>query len=182
MKSIKFQRMFMTAFLTIAAFFSILPILTMFMNSFKTGTELANNSWRWPNAFVLDNYTRLLSYNAGIIMRTYFNSIFVSITYTILTLFVSAQAAFAFSKYKFKGSNILFVVLLATMMIPTEIIIPPLYIMFSRIKWLNTYYVQILPGIANVFCMFMLKQYMDGLPTSIIEMARIDGASHFKTF
>ena len=61
----------------------------------------------------------------------------------------------------FKGKNVIFIFLLATMMIPVEITIPAIYLMFSKVHMLNTYSVQIFPGIANVFCLFMLKQYMD---------------------
>jgi ABC-type glycerol-3-phosphate transport system permease component len=163
-------------------FVSLVPILLMLMNSFKTGSELSVNSWRWPNKFVLENFIRLLTYAGGTILRSYFNGLFVSSTFTTLTILVSTLAAFAFSKYKFAGKNVLFGLLLATMMIPIEITIPPLYIAFSKIKWLNSYYVQIFPGIASVFCMFMLKQYMDGLPSSLLESARIDGAGHLTVF
>jgi ABC-type glycerol-3-phosphate transport system permease component len=172
----------MTLFLAVACLMSIAPVILMFLNSFKTGSELAYNSWRLPEQFVMDNYSRLISYNSGILMRTYLNALIVTVSYTLLTLIISAMASFAFSKYKFKGSGALFMLLLATMMIPSEIIIPPLYIMFSKMKWLNTYQVQIIPGIANVFCMFMLKQYMDSMPSSIIEMARIDGAGHWTVY
>lgn len=182
MKRSAMYRNLMTLFLAIACLMSVAPVVLMFLNSFKTGSELAYNSWRLPEQFVMDNYNRLISYNSGILMRTYLNALFVTVSYTLLTLVISAMASFAFSKYKFKGSGVLFVLLLATMMIPSEIIIPPLYIMFSKLKWLNTYQVQIIPGIANVFCMFMLKQYMDGMPTSIIEMARIDGAGHWTVY
>jgi ABC-type glycerol-3-phosphate transport system permease component len=172
----------MTFFLFLCCIISVIPLFLMFMNSFKTGSELASNSWGWPKHFVITNYTRLISYNRGVIMRSYFNGIFVAVSYTVLTVFISSLAAFTFSKYKFRGRNVMFGLLLATMMIPGEITIPPLYILFSKIKWLNSYQVQIFPGIANVFCMFMIKQYMDGLPTSLLESARLDGAGHFTVF
>ncbi|MDR1899761.1 MAG: carbohydrate ABC transporter permease [Treponema sp.] len=172
----------MAIFLFVISFFGLIPIFLMFLNAFKTGSELASNSWGWPRQFVMDNFLRLLSYNGGMIVRSYINGLFVAIAYTSLTIAFSSLAAFAFSKYKFRGRNVLFALLLATMMIPLEITIPPLYILFSKIKWLNTYYVQIFPGIANVFCMFMLKQYMDGLPNSLLESARLDGAGHFTVF
>ncbi|GHV12617.1 sugar ABC transporter permease [Spirochaetia bacterium] len=172
----------MAIFVAVLCLFSLIPICLMFINSFKTGSELSSNSWGWPRQFVTDNYKRLLSYSGGVIVRAYFNGLFVAIVYTSLTIALSSLAAFAFSKYKFPGRGMLFALLLATMMIPMEITIPPLYIMFSKIKWLNTYYVQIFPGIANVFCMFMLKQYMDGLPNSLLESARLDGADHFTVF
>jgi ABC-type glycerol-3-phosphate transport system permease component len=182
MKNDRGKKGVMILFLLICTFFSLVPLFLMFLNAFKTGSELASNSWGWPRNFVAGNYLRLLSYNGGVIIRSYFNGIFVAVAYTFLTIVISALAAFAFSKYRFKGRNVLFGLLLATMMIPGEITIPPLYIMFSKIRWLNSYQVQIFPGIANVFCMFMLKQYMDGLPSSLLESARLDGAGHFTVF
>ncbi len=68
------------------------------------------------------------------------------------------------------------------MMIPGEVNIPPLYILFSRIRWLNTYQVQIFPGIANVYAMFLLKQYMESIPDSLIDAARMDGATNFQVY
>jgi ABC-type glycerol-3-phosphate transport system permease component len=120
--------------------------------------------------------------NSGLITRSYFNGLFIAVVYTTITIMIAALAAFAFSKYKFRGQNIIFGMLLITIMVPSEINITPLYIMFSKIKWLNTYQIQIVPGLANVFCMFMLKQYMDGLPSSLLESARLDGAGHFTVF
>lgn len=182
MKSDLFKKAILHAVLIIAVIICLGPLIIMLLNSFKTGSELASNSWGFPKQFVLNNYGKLLSFNAGIIVKTYLNGIFISVSYTFLTIIVSAMAAYAFSKYKFKGNLLIFILLIATMMIPAEITIPPLYIFFSKIKWLNTYWVQIIPGIANVFCMFMLKQYMDSLPNSLIEAARIDGAGHFHIF
>ncbi|MDR3249147.1 MAG: carbohydrate ABC transporter permease, partial [Treponema sp.] len=86
------------------------------------------------------------------------------------------------AKYKFFGRDILFLLLLITMMIPTELNITPLYLMFSKMKWLNTYYVQIFPGIANVFSLFLMRQFMLTIPDSLIEAARIDGAGDFFIF
>jgi ABC-type glycerol-3-phosphate transport system permease component len=182
MKNSTGQKSVMLLFLSICFLLSIIPIYMMLIDSFKTGTELAQNSWRFPVNFVTENYQRLMSYSGGVIIRTYLNGLFIGVIYTAISIIISALAAFAFSKYKFAGSAIIFSFLLATMMIPGEITIPPLYIFFSRIKWINTYYVQIFPGIASVFCMFMLKQYMDGLPSSLIESARLDGAGHFTVF
>jgi ABC-type glycerol-3-phosphate transport system permease component len=102
--------------------------------------------------------------------------------YTLLTLFVASMAGFVFSKYRFRGKEVLFLLLLFTMMVPTEVNITPLYLIFSRLGWLNTYQVQIFPGLANVFAMFLCRQTMDSIPNSIIESARIDGASHWKVY
>ena len=161
---------------------AVVPILLMFVNSFKTGSELAKNAWGIPSFWTFSNYTSLVSFNSGILVRTFFNSVFVSVVYTMLTLIVSSLAAFAFSKYSFRGKNVIFIFLLATMMIPVEITIPAIYLMFSKVHMLNTYSVQIFPGIANVFCLFMLKQYMDSLPDSLLEAARLDGAGDISIY
>ena len=182
MKRGSIVRSIMIIFLTLFVIYDLLPIFLMFINSFKTGSELSYNSWGFPKKIVIENYLRLITYSGGVLLRSYFNAIFIAVSYTVMTIVISSLAAFAFSKFRFKGRKILFAFLLATMMIPLEITIPPLYIVFSKIKWLNTYYVQIFPGIANVFCMFMMKQYMDGLPSSLIESARIDGANHITIF
>ncbi len=182
MKRTGIGQVFLHAFLLLFAAFSLYPVIIMILGSFKYAWDLASNPAGWPTEFTMNNYWRLLGYNSGIMIRTYFNSIFIAISYTSFTLFFSSLAAFAFAKYNFKGKNVLFLLLMVTMMIPNEVNIPPLYILFSRIKWLNTYYVQIFPGVANVFAMFMLRQYMQSIPTSLIDAARIDGASHFTVY
>lgn len=169
-------------FIILVVIFTVYPLFIMLMGSFKSATELASNSYGFPHEFTLNNYNRLLKFNAGIIVRTFGNAVAVSTIYTFLSILVSALAAYAFAKYKFKGRDLLFLLLLSTMMIPGELIIPPLYIMFSKIGWLNTYYVQIFPRIASVFSLFMLRQYMYSIPDALIDSARIDGAGHFRTF
>jgi ABC-type glycerol-3-phosphate transport system permease component len=158
------------------------PIFVMVAGAFKTAQELSTNVAGFPIKPTLDNFSRLYNYNSGLVLRTYFNSIFVSTCYTLLTVVVSSLAAFAFAKYKFKGRDTIFIMLLITMMIPAELNITPLYLLFSKIGWLNTYKVQIIPGIANVFSLFLLRQYMVSIPDSLIEAARIDGAKDFKIF
>ena len=179
---VKFHRVILISILIIASLLALFPILMMLMNSFKTSAELAFNSWGLPELWTADNYIDLLAFNSNIITRTFMNSVFVTVTYTVLTLVISSLAAYAFSKLRFRGQNVLFFGLLATMMIPREITMPAIYLMFSRVNMLNSYSVQIFPGIANVFCLFMLRQYMNSLPDSIIEAALIDGAGYWKVF
>lgn len=182
MKRIKFSNLLIWAFILIACFAALFPIYVMVSGSMKSSQELALNSYGLPSAFSLENYKRLGSYNSGIILRTYLNSIFITGAHTAIAIFLSALAAYAFSKFRFRGRNALFVMLLSTMMIPFELTIPPLYSIFSKIGWMNTYRIQILPFTANVFAMFMMKQYMESIPDSIIEAARIDGAGEWKCF
>lgn len=173
---------FILIIMIIASIFVFIPLLIMIFDSLKSGSELASNSWGFPQTIAYSNYSDLLYFNSGVIVRSYFNSLLVSITHTILVLIVSSLAAFAFSKYEFRGKNSFFILLIITMMIPSEITMPGIYLMFSRVGLLNSYSVQIFPGIASVFCLFMLRQYMSTIPDAMIEAARIDGASHMKIY
>ncbi|TVY07502.1 carbohydrate ABC transporter permease [Paenibacillus cremeus] len=182
MTSKQWQQIIIHLLLAVVVVFSVYPLLIMLVGSFKTAEELSANPAGLPHHPTFDNYLRLFNYNSNTLVRSFINSIYVSTAHTILTILVSALAAFAFAKYKFKGRSWMFVALLATMMVPGELSIPPLYIMFSRIGWLNSYAVQIFPGIASVFAMFMMRQYMLSIPDALIEAAKMDGARHWRIF
>ena len=157
----------------------LFPVYIMVSGSVKSAEELALNVIGIPKHPTLDNFKRLFALNSGLILRTYGNSLFVSTCYTALVVLIASLAGFAFSKFTFWGRDVLFMLLLITMMSPVELNITPLYLFFSKIRWLNTYRVQIIPGIANVFALFLMRQYMVSIPNSLIEAARIDGGSDF---
>ena len=92
------------------------------------------------------------------------------------------MAGFAFAKLRFRGREILFAALLGTLMVPSEVTLPPLYIMFARLQWLNSYQVQIIPTVASVFGLFMIRQYMFSIPDELLEASRLDGASRWQQF
>lgn len=161
---------------------ALYPLVLMVLGSLKTSEELSANPSGFPRAATLTNYYRLFTASGSMIIRSLGNSIFIAVITTALTLLFASMAAYAFAKCQFKGKNVLFAMLLATMMIPMELTMPPLYIMFSKVKMLNSYSVQILPFIANVFALFMMKQFMSGIPDEVIEAARIDGAGHWKIY
>ena len=110
------------------------------------------------------------------------NSLFISSVYAVLSIFIASMAAYAFSKFEFKGRNILFTIIVGTIMIPTELKMPALYIMFSKMGILDTYLVQILPTLASVFTMFLMRQHMNSVPDSLIESGKIDGAGPGRIF
>lgn len=168
--------------LLIGVVLSLFPIIIMIFGAFKTAAELSSNPAGFPQAPTLENFMMVFTHNDGLIFRSFLNSLFVSITNTLLTLVISAVAAYAFEKCKFKGRKVLFGLLLATMMVPVELTIPSLYVVFSKIHWINTYSVQIFPSIANVFALFMMRQYMRSIPDAMLEAARIDGAGHWRIF
>ena len=161
---------------------AVYPVFIMFSGAFKTSQELYQNAAGLPIQATIENFTKLLNYNSGLIGRTFANSIFVAASYTALCCTLASLAAYGFAKFRFKGRNALFIFLLITMMIPAELNITPQYLIFSKIDWLNTYRVQIIPGAANVFALFLLRQSMAGIPDSLIEAARIDGAGEWHIF
>ena len=168
--------------LIVCSFTALYPFFIMFTGAFKTSSELGVNAAGWPAHATLENFSRLLNYNSHIISRTFLNALGVSVVSTVIVLFLASLAGYAFAKFKFKGKQVLFIFFLATMMLPMEVNMTPLFIMFSKLHWLNSYQVQILPGIANVLAMYMYKQYMEGLPDSVMESAYLDGAGNWTVY
>lgn len=165
-----------------AAFLFLYPLYIMVCGSFKTAVELSANPSGFPRNPVLDNYVSLAVTNGGVFPRSLLNSLYVSILYVLVMLFIASLAAFAFAKYSFCGKSFLFVLLMSTIMVPIEVLIPPLYVLFARMRWLSTYTVQIIPSLANVMALFLLRQYMIGVPDSLLDAAKIDGAGAFRIY
>lgn len=176
------SRVCMHLFLIAVSFFAVYPMFVMVTGSFKPLSELFINSSGLPHSPTIDNYSRLLNYNSGIISRTFMNSLFISSATTVLQLIVASMAGFAFSKYKFRGKNFFFLMFMLTMMVPGELLLTPQFLIFSRLGWLNSYQVQIIPAVANTFAMFMCRQFMDSIPNELLEAARIDGAGHWRIY
>jgi ABC-type glycerol-3-phosphate transport system permease component len=162
---------------------AVYPYLVMVFGGLKTAGELTSNPGGIPHHPTITNFKELFTGQTGAIAwRALANSFIVTIPFTALTVLLSAMAGYAFAKYRFRGRNILFALLIASMLVPTEVNIPTLYVMFSRIGWLDTYQVQIFPGTASVLGMFMARQYMLTIPDEILEAASVDGAGHWRRF
>jgi alpha-1,4-digalacturonate transport system permease protein len=130
--------------------------------------------------FSLDNYEEgITSFNFGIYLR---NSIIVTVVATVLTLIVNSMAAFALSKYRFKGSTAIFLIMIATLMVPTTVVLIPEFLIITTLKWNNTLTGVIIPTIATPTGMFLLRQYMLTLPDELMDAARVDGASEWRIF
>lgn len=114
--------------------------------------------------------------------RNFMNSLNISVTGTILTLFFCSLAGYAFAKFRFPGSNFLFLLLLLTMVIPPEVTIVPLYVIMRNINWINSSLSLIIPRAATAVGIFYMRQYISQYPTEIIEQARIDGCREFPIF
>ena len=159
----------------------IAPLCLMVVNSFKSNSEMLRNDAGLPEVWTLESYVSIFT-TYGSLVRHFVNSVIISVISTAIGTFVCTIAAYAFAKYRFRGRNVIFLVLLSTLMIPVEVVIPGQYMLFAKMGLINTLTVQILPTIPAVVGVYMIRQYMLGIPTSLIESARMDGAGHVRTF
>lgn len=110
------------------------------------------------------------------------NSVVVTVVATLLTLVINSMAAFALSKYRFRGRNAVFIVIIGTLMIPVSVILVPVYLVITQIGWVNNLWGVIIPGAATPTGVFLLRQYMLTIPDELLDAARIDGASEWRIY
>jgi multiple sugar transport system permease protein len=134
-----------------------------------------------PFHFSLSNFQRLF-HQAIYYWNWVGNSIVVALSITIFHIFFDTLAGYSFAKKKFPGRTIIFWVLIATMMVPTYVTMIPLYVVAHNLQILNTLWALILPGMASVFGIFLMRQYIQTLPTELLEAARIDGCNEWQVF
>lgn len=160
---------------------TVVPFVWMVLSSFKTNAEIsALNQTLLPLEFTLENYTSLQSnFN---FLRYFANSVFIAVVVTALVIYISCLCGFVLSKYKFKGKNLIFGVVMMTMMIPWSVTIISRYTMFMEAGLQDTYLSLILPVMVSGFGIFMMKQDISGLPDELLEAARMDGANEFRIF
>jgi alpha-1,4-digalacturonate transport system permease protein len=130
--------------------------------------------------FGLDNFAEGMgSFNFA---RYFLNSIIVTVAATILTLLVNSMAAFALSKYKFRGRTTIFLVMISTLMVPLSVVLVPVFLVITRVGWNNNLLGVIVPGAATPTGMFLLRQYMLTIPDDLLDSGRIDGASEWRIY
>lgn len=115
-------------------------------------------------------------------VRSMGNSIIIAVSYTILSLILCSMAGFAFAKYEFRFKEPLFYFILATLVLPIQLLIIPLFLLMVQIGWTNTYLAVILPWVANPLGIFLMRQNMKAIPNSLLESARMDGATEFQLY
>lgn len=167
-------------FLILFAVTCIFPFFWMVSTSFKTEAQAVRMPpLLLPPSLYLGNYAKILE--GGVLVASVGNSLLISLTSVIGTLISSSLAAYAFAKLRFRGSGILFGALIATMMVPGQVTLIPLYIIFSNMGWVNTYLPLIVPRVMlNGYAVFMLRQFMKGIPDSYSESAQLDGAGQVR--
>ncbi|MFR9216819.1 MAG: carbohydrate ABC transporter permease [Ruthenibacterium sp.] len=160
------------------ALIALVPFFWMLSTSLKSRGALMSIPIEWiPAEPTLDAYTTV--FERFPFFQTILNSLFISVSYTVITLFSASLAAYAFTKIRFKGSGFLLGVYLATMMIPTQVTMIPLFVVMNQMGLINHYASVILPSVFKPFAVFMLVQQMRTIPGDYMDAARIDGASVF---
>ena len=176
-------RLIMTGIMGALALTMILPFIWMLSASFKVEADVFTYPVEWiPRQWnIIQNYAEVWGGRYSF-LTFYLNSIKVTVLTTILQVTVSAMAAYAFAKIKFKFRDGLFLLYLAMMMIPDQVTIVPKFLIFRSLKLYNTHLGLILLGSFSVYGMFLLKQFMTGIPDALCESAKIDGAGHGRIF
>ena len=169
-------------FLIAAVVVSFLPFWMLFIASLRGRTVLFEYPPKlWPSDGTLENYRLILTRDNNF-MNWFKNSFIVGISGTLSSLVVCLLAAYAFAKKQFPGKIILFTMIMATMIIPGAVTLFPTFKVVKFFGMINTLPGVFITGVANVFGMMMLKQYMEGIPNSIMESAVIDGAGEYTIF
>ena len=163
------------------ALLTVAPIAFMIYSSFKTTAEIFTlPPWLPPAEWSFKNYELLLT--KWHFPYWYLNSLIYAAVVTVFVLFFCSLAGFAFAKYNFRAKNVLFIILIGSTMIPFQLILIPLFILMSRIDWINHPASMIVPWMAPAFGIFLMRQYIQAVPTELMESARIDGASEFRIY
>ena len=175
------RKLILYTFLVIGAITALFPFFWMITSSFKMTNEIAQYPPNiFPSKFTFSNYEYV--FQTMNVFRVLGNSAVVSASTVLLNAFFSGLVAYALTKLIFPGKKQLFILVLAFMMIPGQLMIVPLFMQMNRMHLLGTYAAMILPGAISSFSIFLLRQSMVSLPDDYIEAAQIDGANHVFIF
>ena len=177
----KSYKIFVYIILGFTAISMLIPFLWAVSASFQPESQIFGGEINFfPKEIITSNYTEVIK---TLPMGHYFfNSLFVAGVTTVLQVSVATMAGYAFAKFDFKLKEPIFILVLITMMIPPQVNIIPLFFMMREFGWINTYWGLIVPGIFGAFGIFMMRKWFVSMPNSLIESAKIDGCSSFKTF
>jgi multiple sugar transport system permease protein len=182
-KRFSFEHLLISLILIVLAVVVIFPLVYAFSQSLQTNQTL----YRYPPTIItteptVQNWVNLFNRQDLMLPRWLFNSLFVAIVHTVIVLVVSSMAAYAFARLEFPGKNILFFLLLATLMVPDQITLIPNYLLMRDLKLLPTMLPLIIKGLANVTAVFLLRQFFQAIPKELEDAAIVDGASRFGVY
>ena len=165
--------------MVLGALIMLAPTVWMIVTSLKHESAILTAVPRWlPNPPTVENYVGLFTQAQDFpVVRWLLNSLFISFSVTGLVLFIASSAAYAFARLEFRGREFLFMVVVATMIIPSQITLIPVFLIVQKLGWFNSYFGLIVPGLAGGFGVFLLRQFFLQIPVELEEAAHMDGAT-----
>lgn len=161
----------------------MIPLLWGILTSFKSEAEIRAMGFSFfPKHFTFSNYMQIATDSSAPVFRWFLNSLFIGLASTILNVVVVSFAAYGYTRLEFKGRNLLFTFLLSTMMFPSIVNLIPMFKVIDFLGWTDNYLAVIVPGAAGVFNVFLVRQFMMGIPKELDESALIDGANEWQIF
>ena len=162
---------------------TLVPFIYVILSSFKTSIEIIRvPPTLLPEQWTLQNYLTILNDPKIPLFRFYGNSLFVAVARVAITLFTSSFAGYVFAKYRFRGKGLMFTFILATLMIPFQVIMIPAYLILVSLGFIDTLWGLVIPSLVDAFGIFMMKQFIEGIPNELLDAARIDGTSEFRIY
>lgn len=159
----------------------LMPFFWMLLSSLKTAAEIIRTPPSfWPVAPTLNAFKTVLT--KAPFFTWFLNSLIVAVATTALTLFTSGLAGYIFAKFEFRGKKVLFIAILVTLMVPFQVVMIPTYLIVAKMDLINSLWALILPSAVSAFGIYLCKQFIEGIPTDLLEAARIDGASETRIF
>ncbi|MEK5389556.1 carbohydrate ABC transporter permease [Margalitia sp. FSL K6-0131] len=183
MKTTRFpsQKIGIYAILIVGVILSIGPFYWMVIGStHKSGEIFSIPPKLLPGSTLGENF-HTLNESLGMV-KIMWNSLFIAVVYTVLSTLICSMAGYSFAKFRFKGKNFVFFIILCSLMIPYQVTLIPLFNMMVSLNWLNTYQAIIVPSLASPFAIYLMRQNMKAVPDSIIEASRVDGAGEIRIF
>lgn len=173
----------LTIIMLVFGLLCIYPFIFMVSSSFKVSADVLQKPFQIiPNPITFDNITGLFESEFYSFPRWYLNTIVMSAITILIKIFLITFTAYGFAKIRFKGRDAIFLVLLAAMMIPADIMILPRYLIFKKLNLLDSMWAVIIPSCVDVYFVFLLRQSFISIPESISEAAKIDGCNHFTIY
>jgi multiple sugar transport system permease protein len=177
----RYRSLLIHALLVVAVMLTLFPLAWMVLVSLMPAGEMSAYPTRWwPSALSLEHYQALFSRIA--ILRYVMNSALIAGAVTVISLVLNSMAGYGFAKLSFRGREPLFRCLLATLLVPGQVTMLPLFMLLKSLGLINSYAGVIVPGMASVFGIFLVRQYALSIPDSLLDAARIDGAGEWRIY
>jgi multiple sugar transport system permease protein len=181
--NIRFGRISAYVILSLGSIVAVLPFVWMILGSFKTGREIRQiPPTFFPQEFTTENYKTIFEDEDLPLGLFYRNSAIIALANVAQVLFTSSLFGYIFAKFEFKGKNVIFWFIMATLILPSQMTMIPGYLMLAKLKLLNKLWGLIVPAAIDVFGIFLFRQFSLTIPNELLDAARVDGASEFRIY